>query len=103
VLTLSRHHYNAVGIGLDHHHASPHKGTVEGLRGDRVSDVKKLSEFNELATAMALLRQSVDLAGHKVNAGQQANGAEALIFMIAGEGRVQPDSGGTSGAEPAIA
>jgi hypothetical protein len=30
----------------------------------------------------------MDLAGHKVDAGQQADGSEALIFMIAGEGRM---------------
>jgi hypothetical protein len=30
----------------------------------------------------------MDLAGHKVDAGQQADRAEALIFMIAGERRM---------------
>jgi hypothetical protein len=37
---------------------------------------------------MAIFDQSMDLAGHKVDAGQQADGSEALIFMIAGEGRM---------------
>ena len=57
-------------------------------RAGWVSGVEKLQEFNEFATAMAVLHQSMDLAGHKVDAGQQADRAEALIFMIAGEGRM---------------
>jgi hypothetical protein len=35
---------------------------------------------------MAVFHQSVDLTSHKVDAGQQADRAEALIFMIAGDG-----------------
>ena len=55
-----------------------------------VSGVEKLQEFNEFAAAMPVFHQSMDLAGHKVDAGQQADRAEALIFMIAGEGRMHP-------------
>jgi hypothetical protein len=53
-----------------------------------VGGIKKLQEFNEFATAMAVFHQSLDLAGQQVDAGQQADRAEALIFMIAGEGRM---------------
>ena len=38
-------------------------------RADWVSSVEKLQKFNEFAAAMALFHQSVDLAGHKVDAG----------------------------------
>jgi hypothetical protein len=40
------------------------------------------------AAAVAILDQSVNRAGEQVDAGQQADRAEALIFMIAREGRV---------------
>src|SRR6516165_1821397 len=56
-------------------------------RAGWVSGIEKLQKFNEFATALAVLHQSMDLAGHKVDAGQQADPAEALIFMIAGESR----------------
>src|SRR5262245_38788081 len=38
-------------------------------RGGWVSSVEKLQKFNEFAAAMAVFHQSVDLAGHKVDAG----------------------------------
>jgi len=63
------------------------KGQLDRRAGG-VTGVEKLQEFNEFATAMAVFHQSMDLAGHKVDAGQQADRAEALIFMIAGERRM---------------
>jgi hypothetical protein len=45
----------------------------------------------------------VNRAGEEVDAGQQADRAVALIFMIAREGRVRAGLGGRSGAVVAIA
>ena len=42
---------------------------------------------------MAILDQSVDLAGEQINASQQADRAVAFIFMIAGEGRMRAGFG----------
>ena len=53
-------------------------------RASWVSGIEKLQKFNEFATAMPVFDQSMDLAGHKVDAGQQADRAQALIFLIAG-------------------
>src|SRR6202171_3316696 len=50
--------------------------------------IKKFEEFNELATAVAIFPQSVDLAGEQVNPSQQAERAMALVLMIARECRV---------------
>jgi hypothetical protein len=44
-----------------------------------------------------------NLTGKQINAGQQTDGAVALIFMIAREGRLHAGSGGRSGAVFAIA
>jgi hypothetical protein len=57
-------------------------------RAGWVSSIDKLQKFNEFATTMAVLYQSMDLAGHQVDASQQADRTETLIFMIAGEGRM---------------
>ena len=60
-------------------------------RAGWVGGVEELQEFNEFATAVAVFHQGIDLAGHRVDAGQQADRAEA------------PGSGGKSGAVVAIA
>src|SRR5262249_46195738 len=52
-------------------------------RAGRVGSIEKLQKFNEFATAMAVLYQRMDLAGHEVDASQQADRIEALIFVIA--------------------
>jgi hypothetical protein len=52
-----------------------------------------LEEFDEFAAAVAILDQSVNRAGEQVDAGQQADRAVALIFMIAREGRVRAGLG----------
>ena len=59
----------------------------------RIGRVEKLEEFDEFAAAMAIPDQGMDLAGKQVDAGQQADCAVALIFMIAREGRVQAGLG----------
>ena len=54
----------------------------------RVSGIEKLEEFDELAAAVAVFDQSVDLAGEQIDPGQQAERAVALVLMIARECRV---------------
>ena len=38
----------------------------------RIGGVEKLEEFDELAAAMAVSDESVDLSGEQINSGQQA-------------------------------
>jgi hypothetical protein len=52
-------------------------------RAGRVSGIEKLEEFDELAAAMAVFDQGVDLAGEQIDPGQQAKRAMALVLMIA--------------------
>jgi len=54
----------------------------------RIGGVEKLEEFDEFTAAVAILDQGVDLAGDEIDAGQQANRAVALIFVLACEGRM---------------
>ena len=54
----------------------------------RIGSIDKLQEFDELAAAMAVPDQGVNLAGQQIDAGQQADRATTFVFMIAGEGRV---------------
>ena len=49
----------------------------------RVSGIKKLEEFNELAAAVAVFDQGVDLAGEQIDPGQQAERARARVLMVA--------------------
>jgi hypothetical protein len=72
-------------------------------RMGRVGGIEKLEEFDELMAAMAILDQSVNLTGEQIDAGQQADRAITLIFMIAREGRMGTGSDGKSGAVGAIA
>src|SRR6266478_4586550 len=53
-----------------------------------IGGIEKLEEFDELAAAMAILDQGVNLAGEQIDAGQQADRAMTLVFMIAREGRM---------------
>jgi hypothetical protein len=48
----------------------------------RIGDIEKLEEFDEFAAAMAILDQGMDLVGDEVDAGQQADRAVALVFML---------------------
>jgi hypothetical protein len=50
--------------------------------------IEKLEELDELTAAVTILDQGVNLAGEKIDAGQQADRAVTLVFMIAVEGRV---------------
>ena len=53
-----------------------------------VGHIKQLEKLDELAASVAILDAGVDLAGEQVDASQQADGTVALVFMIAGDGRV---------------
>src|SRR6202040_3794141 len=52
---------------------------------DRIGGVEKLEKFDEFAAAMAVLDEGVNLASQQIDAGQQADCASALVFMIARE------------------
>ncbi len=54
----------------------------------RIGGVEELEEFNEFAAAVAVLNESVDLAGEQIDAGQQADRAVALVLVVAREGRM---------------
>jgi hypothetical protein len=54
----------------------------------RISGIEKLEEFNEFATAVAVLDESVNLSGEQINTGQQTDRTAALIFMIACKSRM---------------
>ena len=51
-----------------------------------IGGIEKLEEFDEFAAAVAIPDQRVDLAGEQIDAGQQADRAMTLVFMIAREG-----------------
>jgi hypothetical protein len=51
----------------------------------RIGGVKNLEEFDEFAAAVAVSRQGMDFPGEKIDAGQQRDGARALLFVIARE------------------
>src|SRR3954447_632458 len=55
---------------------------------DRIGGVEQLEEFDEFAAAVAILDQSVDLAGDEINPSQQTDRAVPLVFMLAGKGRM---------------
>ena len=54
----------------------------------RIGGIEKLEEFDELAAAVAISDESVDLAGEQINPGQQAERAMTFVLMIAREGRM---------------
>jgi hypothetical protein len=47
----------------------------------RVGLVEQLEEFDELATAMAILDQGVNLAAQEINPGENAHGSAPDIFV----------------------
>src|SRR5258706_2512292 len=59
----------------------------------RIGGVEKLEEIDEFAAPVAILDQGMDLAGDEIDAGQQADRAVALIFVLACEGRVHAGLG----------
>ena len=54
----------------------------------RIGRIEKLEEFDEFAAAVAILDQSVNRAGEQVDAGQQADRAVALVFIIGNYSRL---------------
>src|SRR6478672_3733882 len=54
----------------------------------RIGGIEKLEEFDELAAAVAISDERVDLAGEQINPGQQAERAMTFVLMIAREGRM---------------
>src|SRR5579872_5186993 len=54
----------------------------------RIGDIKQLEEFDELAAAMAISDQSMDLAGEQIDPGQQAERTVTFVLMITREGWV---------------
>jgi hypothetical protein len=62
-------------------------------RVGRIGGVEKLEEVDEFAAAVAIPDQGVNLSGEQIDAGQQADGAFALAFMIACKGRMNAGLG----------
>ena len=62
-------------------------------RVSRIGGIDKFEEFDEFAAAVAVPDEGVNLAGEQVNAGQQADRAVALVFMIARKGRMHAGLG----------
>src|SRR5258708_29095044 len=56
----------------------------------RVGGVEKLEEFDELAAAVAVSDEAMDLSGEQIDPGQQAERAVALILIVARACRVRP-------------
>src|SRR6201987_2043603 len=54
----------------------------------RKGGIEKLEEFDELAAAVAISDERVDLAGEQINPSQQAERAMTFVLMIAREGRM---------------
>src|SRR5246127_5376199 len=54
----------------------------------RIGGIEKLEEFDELATAVAIPDERVDLAGEQIDPGQQAERAMAFVLMIPREARM---------------
>ena len=48
----------------------------------RIGSVDKLEKFDKFAAAVAIPDEGMNLTGKQINAGQQTDGAVALIFMI---------------------
>jgi hypothetical protein len=60
----------------------------------RIGGIEKLEEFDEFAAPVAILDQGMDPAGDQINAGQQADRAVALIFVLACKSRMHAGLGG---------
>ena len=69
----------------------------------RIGGIEKLEELDELSAAVAISDQGMNLPSEKINSGQQAERALALVLVIAREGRVGARHGWQSGAVVAIA
>ena len=69
----------------------------------RISGIEKSEEFYELAAAVAVSDESVDLAGEQINPGQQAGVPCRLYSWSRAKLAWTPGSGGKSGAVVAMA
>ena len=49
----------------------------------RVRGIKELEKLDELATAIAILDQGMNLAGEQINSGQQTKRTVALVLIVA--------------------
>src|SRR5438874_5510437 len=54
----------------------------------RIGGIEKLEEFDELAAAVAISDERVDLSGEQIYPGQQAERAMAFVLMIPRKGGV---------------
>ena len=72
-------------------------------RASWIGGVEQLEKFDEFAAAMPILDQRMDFAADEIDAGQQADRAMALVFMLPCEGGMDARLGGKSGAVVAIA
>ena len=52
----------------------------------RIGGVDQLEEFDELAAAVTILDQGANLSSQQINAGQQSDGPETLVFGVARKG-----------------
>src|SRR5262245_53789586 len=59
----------------------------------RISGIEKLEELDELAAAVAVSDERMDLAGEQINPGQQAQRAMAFVLMIPRKGGVEAGFG----------
>ena len=59
----------------------------------RISGIEKSEEFDELAAAVAISNQSMDLAGEQIYPGQQAERAMAFVLVIPRKGGVDAGFG----------
>ena len=70
----------------------------------RIGGIDQLEEFDELAAAVALPDERVNLAGEQIDPGQQAQCAMTFVFMIPRAKLAwRPGTGGKSGAVVAMA
>jgi len=59
-----------------------------GVIDSSALDIEELEKFNELAAAVTVFDQGMNLAGQQVDASKEAHGAMALVFVIASESRM---------------
>nr|WP_263623135.1 hypothetical protein [Rhizobium sp. T1473] len=64
----------------------------------RIGGIEQPEEFDELAAAVVVLDERVDLACQQVNSSQQAERAMPSILKIARKGRMDACTSGKSGA-----
>ena len=63
------------------------------MRTGRVSGIEKLEEFDELAAAVTVSDERVDLASEQIDTRQQAEPAMAFVLMIPCKGGVKAGLG----------